>query len=177
MPTGLIDHLPSWEQVNLLRFLAELGKPGPYQAGNAMVVRRWRVLPAAAADKLAADPATLQSPKLADALPWTPAYTLVSGDLPADAMAADGQTVAFARAEIEVTAPGRVGLRVGDVKGLSMWVDDAPVEPRPDVEVELTRGVHAVTFKIDLGTRGDALRLEIRDLAHSAAAARPVGGR
>ena len=30
MPTGLIDHLPDWERTNLLRFLSELGKPGPF---------------------------------------------------------------------------------------------------------------------------------------------------
>ena len=177
MPTGLIDHLPSWEQVNLLRFLSELGKPGPYQSGNPMLVRRWRVLPGAAAEQLAADPAALQSPARATALPWSPAYTLVSGDLPADAMASEGQPVAFARADIDVTTPGRIGLRVGDVKGLSLWVDGQPVDVQSDVEVGLTRGQHALTFKIDVGVRSSGLRLEIRDVPGSPASARPVGGR
>jgi putative heme-binding domain-containing protein len=56
MPAGLADLLTDAEFLDLVRFLTELGKPGPYAVGNAPVVRRWR-------------------------LP-EPAYSLVSGDLP-----------------------------------------------------------------------------------------------
>jgi putative heme-binding domain-containing protein len=179
MPSGLIDQLPSWEQINLLRFLAELGKPGPYQSANSMVIRRWRVLAAAAeaAEKLAADTAILQSPDRAAALPWTPAYTLVSGDLPADAMASAGQAIAFARAEIDVTAPGRIGLHLADVTGLSAWIDATPIPVRTDMDLELSRGVHVLTFKIDIASRGAGLRAELRDLPGSSGAAHPLGGR
>jgi putative heme-binding domain-containing protein len=177
MPTGLIDQLPSWEQINLMRFLAELGKPGPFQPGNPMVVRRWRVLPAADAEKVARDATVLESPERAAALPWTPAYSLVSGDLPADTMAAAGQSIAFVRAEIDVTAPGRIGVRVGDAAGLTLWVDATPQPVRPEMEIELPRGQHVLTFKVDVATRGAGLRVELRDVPRSKGAGHPVGGR
>jgi putative heme-binding domain-containing protein len=177
MPMGLIDHLPSWEQVNLLRFMAELGKPGPYQAGSTSIVRRWRVLPGSGAEQLAADQSALESPPRDAALPWTPAYSLVSGDLPLDAMATEGQQVAFARAEIDVTAPGKIGLRIADVTGLTLWVNGALHAISPDLTLDLPRGPHTLTFKIDVAARGQGLRVELRDVPGSAGAARPVGGR
>jgi putative heme-binding domain-containing protein len=177
MPTGLIDHLPDWERTNLLRFLSELGKPGPFGSGNPMLIRRWRVRPAAAADALAHDAAPLASPDRAAALPWAPAYSLVNGDLPADAMAADGQAVAFVRGEIEVTAAGRIAIRVNDVKGLSMWIDEKPTDAKGEVEADLAAGLHAITFRVELGVRAAGLRAELRDVSGSSGHARPVGGR
>jgi hypothetical protein len=177
MPTGLTDALPGWEFLNLVRFLSELGKPGPYANDPAPLVRRWRVLPAKAVEKLIADPSPLASPEQAAKLPWAPAYSLVSGQFPPDAMAEAGQQVAVVRAEIDVTTAGQVGLHIGQTRGLAMWIDEAPIDVKPDVQVQLTAGVHRVTFKVDVGERGQGLRLEVRDLPGSGAHARPVGGR
>jgi hypothetical protein len=64
------------------------------------------------------------------------------------------------------------------VKGLSLWVDGQPVEVKPETEVELTRGVHTLTFKLDVAARGGAgLRVEVRDIQGSAGHAQPLGGR
>src|SRR5205823_123611 len=41
MPEGLTDELTRTELVDLVRFLSELGKVGPYQVGKEKVVRRW----------------------------------------------------------------------------------------------------------------------------------------
>jgi hypothetical protein len=92
-------------------------------------------------------------------------------------MASAGQAIAFARAEIDVTAPGRIGLHVGDVTGLTVWVDATPLPVRPDMDVELSRGPHVLTFKIDLASRGAGLRAEVRDVPGSSGAAHPIGGR
>ena len=56
------------------------------------------VLPAPEAARLTADPSSLQSVQDSAKLPWAPAYSLVSGELPPDAMAAEGQQIAFVRA-------------------------------------------------------------------------------
>jgi hypothetical protein len=47
MPAGLADLLTDGEFLDLVRFLSELGKPGPYAVTAAPVVRRWRVVDAA----------------------------------------------------------------------------------------------------------------------------------
>jgi putative heme-binding domain-containing protein len=177
MPTGLTDGLPLGDFLHLVRFLSELGKPGPYQANPAQLVRRWRVLPAPEAAKLASDASTLRSAESSAKLPWAPSYSLVSGELPPDAMATEGQQVAFVRGEIEVTAPGRIGLHLGETRGLSMWIDETPVDAKPDVEVDLTQGLHALTFRVDVGERGQGLRVEVREVPGAGAHARPVGGR
>jgi putative heme-binding domain-containing protein len=57
MPTGLADLLTRAEFVDLVRFLSELGRPGPYSVPDVRVVRRWRVA-------------------------GEPAYSEVSGELP-----------------------------------------------------------------------------------------------
>ncbi|MDQ3440002.1 MAG: HEAT repeat domain-containing protein, partial [Planctomycetota bacterium] len=230
MPTGLTDALQPSDFLHLVRFLSELGKPGPYQANPAQLVRRWRMLPPPAAEKLIADAAPLRSAQASAKLPWAPNYSLVSGELPPDAMAAEGQQIAFVRGEIEVTAPGRIGLSLGEARGLSMWVNETPVDVKSDlvhrqastveppvvatpasrstrgvevltddsrvrrdrdagaattrqstpekvIEIDLAAGVHTLTFKVDVGERGQALRVEVRDVAGSGAHARPVGGR
>src|SRR4029077_17930236 len=43
MPAGLADLLTDAEFLDLVRFMSELGKPGPYAVTAAPVVRRWRV--------------------------------------------------------------------------------------------------------------------------------------
>jgi hypothetical protein len=177
MPTGLTDALPHGAYLDLVRFLSELGKPGPYAPSPAMLVRRWRVLPAKAAEKLLVDPTPLASTASAAKLPWLPAYSLVGGELPPDAMASEGQQMAFVRGEIEVTTPGRIGLHIGETRGLSMWVDEVPIDAKGEVEIDLPAGVHALTFKIDVGERGQGLRVEVRDVPGSGGHARPVGGR
>ncbi|MGB7160756.1 MAG: hypothetical protein WBD40_22015, partial [Tepidisphaeraceae bacterium] len=179
MPTGLIEPLPAQEQLDLIRFLCELGKPGAYGSGSGApgLVRRWRVLLPQAAEKLVRDASALTSPQRSAALPWAAAYSLVSGVLPPDTMAADGQQIAFAKAEIDVTTPGRIGFNVGAVKGLSLWVDGTPVDVAPDVTIDLQVGVHTLTFRVDVAERGEGLRVEVRDLPGSGAHARPVGGR
>jgi hypothetical protein len=177
MPTGLTDGLPLGDFLHLVRFLSELGKPGPYQANAAQLVRRWRVLPAPEAAKLAADPSPLQSTEAAMKLPWAPAYSLVSGELPPDAMASEGQQIAFVRGEIEVTTAGRIGLHVGEVRGLSIWIDEHRIDAKPDMELDLAPGIHTFTFKVDVGERGQGLRVELREVPGTGAHARPVGGR
>ena len=179
MPAGLGDLLTRGEFLDLIKFMSELGKPGAYQPDNALLVRRWRVLDAKASERLAADTAALQSPEAAAALPWQPAYSMVSGVLPMNAIAlSKTQSAAFVRGEIDVTSPGRIALSIGDANGLRLWVDGKSVEIKENVELDLARGVHALTFKVDLSQRGpDGLRVELRDIAGSGGHAQPMGGR
>ena len=115
MPAGLADPLTHQEFVDLVRFLSELGKPGPYAVTDAPVVRRWRVLDPVP-ESAAADQAKFPA---GDSLGWYPAYSLVSGALPADALpTAAGKPVAFAQAQIEVAAAGKGPAGVQLAQGL-----------------------------------------------------------
>ena len=102
----------------------------------------------------------------------------MSGDLPREVFAPGaGTNAAFARCDIDVTAPGRIGLRLNSPAGLKLWVDGQAVEVKQDTDINLQRGVHAFTFQIDPAARGaEPLRVELREVPGSAGAAQPVGG-
>ena len=68
-------------------------------------------------------------------------------------------------------------MNIGEVRGLSLWVGGAPVDVQSDMQIDLPRGPHTLTFKIDVGERGEGLRVEIHDVPGSGAHAQPVGGR
>ena len=46
MPAGLIEGLTRPELIDLVRFLSQLGKIGPFSVGTDRVLRRWQVLEA-----------------------------------------------------------------------------------------------------------------------------------
>ena len=182
MPAGLTDTLTERELVDLVRFLSELGKVGPYAPSQARVARRWQAL----------DPAT---PKLSEILisapasvpgrqdlAWTPVYSQVSGDLPLSDLPVviypiGGVRTNIFRTEIDVTTEGAVGLRLNDVTGLSLWIDGKPVTVANDVSVDLSRGTHTVLLRVELAKRQQAVRLELTDIADSPARARFVTGK
>jgi putative heme-binding domain-containing protein len=177
MPMGLADALTHKEFIDLVRFLADLGKPGAYGPSATPIVRRWRVLDPSQAAGLAANPDRLASPGSAAALKWTSAYSLVSGDLPSEAWKADGTGPAFVRCDLDVTAPGQIGLRVNSLTGLKLWVDGQPTELKENPTLALQRGVHTLVFQVDPAARGQTpLRVELRDEPGSTGAAQPVGG-
>ena len=45
MPVGLADTLTRGELIDVVRFMSELGKIGPYAVDKSRIVRRWQVLP------------------------------------------------------------------------------------------------------------------------------------
>jgi putative heme-binding domain-containing protein len=175
MPQGLADGLTHGEFLDLVRFLSELGKPGTYAVPSDGVVRRWRVLdPVPAGLAISADAA----PPAGDA-GWWPAYTLVTGVLPPDALANSGKGVAFARCQVDATSPGKVRLLLNSPKGLRLWADDRAVDVTgPEVTLDLPRGVRTLTFRIDPSSRGnEGLRAELADAPGSPGHVQPVGGK
>ena len=160
------------EFLDLIRFLSELGKPGPYAVPNDPVVRRWRVLDPVPEALAGAD---VKPPPAGDA-GWWPAYSLVSGVLPADALGTKG--VGYARSLVDVTTPGKVKLLVDSPKGLTLWVDDRPAElAGPETVLDLSRGVHTLTVRVDPAAHAGGLRVQFADAPGSAGHVQPVSGK
>ena len=88
MPVGLTESLTREELIDLVRFLSELGKPGPYAVAPGRVVRNWETLPGtpetARAIKRIGFDATARGVQPTDAVPivWQPLFSQVSGALP-----------------------------------------------------------------------------------------------
>jgi putative heme-binding domain-containing protein len=169
MPKGLVNFLTRGEFVDLLRFLSELGKPGPYAIHTTPTIQRWRLLRPAPSDPAEA--------LKADASLWQPAYALVPGTLPLDELAAQaGGAALYLRGEVNVTAAGPVEFRLGSAEGVSAWVDGKPAEGTT-FAAELEPGVHALTLRVDTSARKAPLKVEVVKPEGSSAEFTVVGGR
>ena len=181
MPSGLTAPLTREELLDLARFLSELGKPGAFEVRSASLARRWRVLYALPEGHRGMgmeerDALVLEN----ESLLWLPAYSMVSGLLPVDALApTGGRAVAYARTQVEVLAAGSLALHLNSSDALALWVDAdrVPIADRIG-KIELNPGVHTLTFRIDLAARGDVgLSVEFGDEGETSARFQVVNGR
>jgi putative heme-binding domain-containing protein len=182
MPEGLADTLTRAELVDLVRFLSELGKIGPYAVRKARLVRRWQALEATGSAYGPLYRTGFAAAAGNDlAFTWTPVYSTVAGTLPLDALPRfqmkEMGTIAFASCQLEASTGGKIKLRFQSATGLTLWVDKVPVEVKPDTIVDLESGVHTLTFAIDLNKRKKPLRCELGDVSNSKAQVRIVGGK
>ena len=180
MPDGLTDALTRQEFVDLVRFLSELGK-GPYLAQPGKVVRTWQsVLPtkelftAVTRDRLGAIATD-------GTLAWASVYSQVDGSLPAGELVkwniGKGPFQAAARFQLDCTTAGKVAIKVPDTTGLQAWLDGAPVDLKAETVLNLTVGMHTVTFSVKLDERKQPLRVELEEVKDSPARVRIVGGK
>jgi putative heme-binding domain-containing protein len=187
MPEGLVDTLTRGELIDLLRFLSELGKIGPYSVSKARLVRRWQVLePTREAYTLLIRTSHASAAGIDPALTWSPAYSTVGGDLPTDAMplfrlgtGAEKQVVqaSFVRCQLDATTAGRMKVLVNSAKGVKAWLDGEPVEAREEMQLDLGVGLHTLTFALDRALRTEPLRCELDDVPGSPGRGRVVGGK
>jgi len=179
MPVGLVDKLTRSELIDLVRFLSELGKPGPYAAVTARVVRRWETLQPTN-DSYTRMYRTSDTQVIADdrGLNWLPVYSSVAGSMPIsdildftmkERLGEAARKVGFLRCRVNVTTAGVVGLAISDGSGLQLWVDGKPVDVREKLELPLTMGEHVITVSVNLLTRKVPVRLELIDVPGSAA--------
>jgi putative heme-binding domain-containing protein len=185
MPSGLVDHLTRAELTDLVRFLVELGKVGPYTPGPARLVRRWQVLdltPASKSTLIRPEPAAIDNP----ALSWTSAYATAAGVLPLseqpvhEVTRLDGQgkvNVIVLRCQIDVSTAGKVRLRCNDEAALlGVWLGGKSVSLGKSLDLDLPAGVQTVTFVVEANGKAN-LRVELEDVPGSGARARLVGGK
>jgi putative heme-binding domain-containing protein len=187
MPAGLTETLTRAELIDLVRFLSQLGKIGPFSVGTDRVLRRWQVLEATPAVNSAMSQHHIEALFAKEqSLNWRPAYTTVAGELPLSewrdpGRAADRVPVAVARGQLEVTTPGKVKLTFNAADALSVWVDGRRVAPAGDspssMILDLTRGVHTIAVLVDLAHRREGIRCVLEDIAGSPARAQAVLGK
>jgi putative heme-binding domain-containing protein len=184
MPDGLTDTLTRGELLDLVRFLSELGKVGPFAIGPQRVVRRWQALePTREARRFLHLGGGLSTPaKDERGLQWNPVYSTVAGELPlADApsfsLGKDKHPVSLIRCQVDVTTPGPFLVRLNDTNGLKLWIDQNPVGVKGALEVNLPVGMHTLTFIVDREERREGLRCEVQDKRGSPARVRVVAGK
>ena len=171
MPTGLTQKLTREELADLVAFLSALGRLPEFTIQRDPVVRRWLVMQPS--DAAAHQLSRTSYASAAEELPvfqWLPAYSQVEGSLPFGELpelsirnrtAEGARGVSFVRCELNVTTAGPATLQLGDVTGLSCWLDLEPLDLTETTQIELTPGRHRLTFSIDRSLRDNELTLRI----------------
>ena len=187
MPVGLVDKLTQSELIDLVRFMSELGKPGPYAAVTARVVRRWETLqPTEESYRRLTRTSETQTVADDTGVNWLPVYSTVAGSLPPHDILdftfqrkLEGTTrkIGYVRTTINVTTAGPVGVTLNKPDGLFVWIDGKQIDPATKLTLPLEVGSHKLTFAVDLRSRTEPLRVELIDVADSAAQAQFVGGK
>lgn len=172
MPKGLASLVTDAELADLVRFLSELGKPGPFAVSHVPKARRWNIL---AQGTPTLDAATLGKTLLSDArLTWTPTFTNVAGEL----LLAGAANPVIATCQIDVALAGPLTFQFNSAEGLTLWIDGVPIEARERVTTSLSRGIHTLAVRADLRNRKAAtLACAIAETSGSSAQATFVGGR
>lgn len=163
MPPGLTASLRQDEFVDLVRFLSELGKEGPYKVSPNPTVRTWKVLQKSSNWRVLNANSLPVIPTL-EGLEWKPGYSLVSGELPISQLPINRRfdlqfhMVSF---PIEVTTPGQLTFNIKDTTGLQIWVADQNPDLGKSTTVELPKGKHEVLIAIDPTIRTAPLHIEL----------------
>ena len=155
MPVGLANKLSDRQDfLDLVRFVSELGRPGPYAASPRQYIRRWRVL--------GEDGNEL------------PAYSMVDGTLPASEFG--DEDVVTVAGQVQVTTAGAVRFEANSLAGLSARLDGETAVDLTQA-IDLGVGVHTMRLQIDARQRGgEGVRIEVTPAPGSSAAVQAVGG-
>ena len=151
MPAGLIDSLVPEERLDLINFMAQLGKPGAYDAAKGGVARAWKLyIVLSTNEHLGTERAVAGDFTLPD---WVPALSLVSGVLPKDAIEAafpsrSNNRGLFAATQFESAKGGTAKFTLAG-KAQRLWVNGALVAPAPEFSVPARPGVNTLVVQLD----------------------------
>jgi putative heme-binding domain-containing protein len=183
MPKGLVNLMTRAEFIDLVRFLSELGKPGPYAIRQTPTIQRWRVMKTVSEALSGSVPDRyLLRDQVLESEPdrWMTAYAKVAGALPLDQLtAATGAKILYLQGEISVASAGPIRVHLDSVEGARFWVDDAAAPGNTsEFTTALSAGRHTVTIRIEMTLRRSReLKVEISKPAGSSAEFTVVGGR
>ncbi|HEX4147051.1 MAG TPA: PVC-type heme-binding CxxCH protein [Pirellulales bacterium] len=180
MPVGVADSLTHGELIDVVRFMSELGKVGPYAIDKSRVVRRWQVLPNVPDSFRGVRHGDLDLVVKNDQLKWAPAYSQVSGSLPIDELPffelSNHTTQSLLRFQLDVTTAGPVELLLPADGIFKLWIDGAARSPAARLPLDLVTGPHTVTLVVE-PAKLKSLRIELADVPRSPAQAQIVGGK
>lgn len=182
MPKGLVKFMTRQEFVDLVRFLAELGKPGtPYAVRSTPTVQRWRrlaTLPDGFGDGVPNKAAFREAVPPVESTDWQPVYSRVDGTLPLTELTAGIDRPVYLLAEIDVRTGGSVGLRFDEAEGLELWINGDHIDSvSREFATEFAEGLQTIVLRVDPTARSsETLKVELFTPDGSTAVAEPVGG-
>lgn len=187
MPQGLTKFLTHDELIDLIRFVSELGKPGPFAVQQAKTIQRWKRL-RSPPPELTADVPHLEHLRQfvlgSDPSGWESAYGRVAGVLPLEELRRpDEPPVLILQGELNVNEAGPVVISIDANVPVQTWFNSDAHANQRDVTVELAPGTHVVTLRVELPASPPPssepeprLRVEVKTPANSSAVFQVTGG-
>jgi len=171
MPPGLTASLRKDEFVDLVSFLSSLGKEGAYKTPSGRYVRRWRVLPIDSKTSGLIKTEGIQFTLSGEnELPWRPAYSLVNARLPLSEIGINtgfNNNLSIAKFEIEVSIPGKIGIKIKDTEGLQILTGGEMMDANEESHFNFTKGNHEIFVIVDRAVRKSDLLVELIDVKGS----------
>lgn len=165
MPEGVTRFLTKGELLDLIRFVSELGKPGPFAPRTATTIQRWKRLrePAPALQTDIPNRETIRELLQVGPEAWESAYSLVNGKLPLDDLLKPGQPrVLYLQGEVQVIQGGAIEVLLDSTEPAMFWVDEEPYEKQAKATVTLAPGRHRITVRVTVGDKtAQNLRFEM----------------
>jgi len=185
MPKGLTTFLTEQEFLDLARFVAELGKPGPYAIRSTPTIQRWKLLenpPAdlatAASDAIPADGQFSKAILEGSGHRWRSVYAKTAGSLPLDELVAPGSSGSqplWLQGEIVVDGPGPVDLRITAPEGTAAWLAGRRIDLAQSSAVAVEKGSNKLTLRVP-ATAGAEVKVEVRKTKDSPRRVDVAGG-
>jgi putative heme-binding domain-containing protein len=180
MPVGLVAELERSDFLDLVAFLARLGKDDEFRVTPARFVRTWQVLDVTPPISDRLRERGVQSPaRDPDVFPWRVVTSTAAGTLPLDELRAGqyfgGARFRVARFGLTTAAAGPVVLRLSSAEGVEVFLGPDPVPVARETLVELPIGASVVTLIVAEGRfPDDVLSVELCDAPGSGARAELV---
>jgi putative heme-binding domain-containing protein len=128
MPEGLTNGLTRAELRDLIRFLCDLGKPGPFRLPDRPLVRRWEE-------------------KVGDR--WVPRFSTVSGELPVQELSSARATIRF---DVDILRAGQVMMRFNTGRGVTLRNSTMRLEDSFEFHAPVSR--QQFVLEVDREARG-----------------------
>ncbi len=173
MPAGLLDRISQKDQVDLISFLVQLGKPGKFDASRQNVARRLEIFPGTHQTEQDGNQKLIAGDEVKG---WKSLQTFVNGSIKKqalDQLTTQPINVALVGVYLRTYVESNGGTAKFSISGLSnaeMWIDGKPIE-RAELsgESETAAQDSSVDFQVDLvaGRHTALLRLDAREIPES----------
>ena len=168
MPEGLVDRLSQQEQVDLIKFLTQLGRPGNYDASKGGVARVYEI----ATGTHRVEGGNIQKlMSVTEDDQWVPFLSRVNGTVSGTQLAKKAKLIGkkgpvgvFLRTHIEVATDSAVTLSANGADTADLWVDAKPVKGDTNFTTQLTAGKHTVVIRLDGKKLPASFRFVSRDV-------------
>jgi putative heme-binding domain-containing protein len=168
MPQGVVDRLTQSEQVDLIAFLSQLGKPGRFDSSQGGVARVFELLPGDhRIEQRGAD--RIISGEVKEG--WKPLWARIDGTVSRDQIDALTQLPrnislvnVYLKTHVSLARDGQVTLSIPGVDTAALWVDGIQVNGKSAFVTQLTAGKHVVLLRLDARSLPATFRLESRDV-------------